>query len=621
MPDDAGKNTDAKENEYLEPANKLLKREGSFKDVLSEGPSACTGSEDEPVSVITEYETDHWNTNQHDEDSADYESANSPMGSQDYHSDAAMEEAKAAAMEKDAEPDAATPDAEDAELNDAPRAEDAERAKQQRRDESVLGSQDEQYHSRRILMASRDRSVRVVLKKRDQSREMDRNQTDPSLMSEAPWKRRRGSKDAYLCRSRGHKNRSRSRQMREPMRLKPRWGDEIESEVTLGVHISKNLKRRGPFCSKDPTLLKTMRPERKRSLPTFFGKGNFMLSNWTMSKWADPKLVGAKLKIAPFGCIVMIMSSEVAATDEIVVWLSDLANRDKAIVVGKPVRDDLQKEILQEKAVYRLSDTVFVALHKAKVHCAVQVVWSARSRGKAEKKLRFCSLHLTLNDTRQAKKEMTLGIIDVKDVLSAADVDAVVSWVVMDRIAILTGHFGTDKWMIERIAKEANAIHDEVLAQWITFPSRSRGKASWTHPTYFMCFGFHREVRMPEPQELPPDWEIGSDLYREMIECGDVPEWTANDMGSAYVPQLGLIKMKQINFERWCPFVLQTCLWVGTSTPSLKCQAAQIARSGGKSGQHKGHHKGQGNESGQGRGSTAVTWHWWQGQWCNWSDW
>jgi len=368
-------------------------------------------------------------------------------------------------------------------------------------------------------------------------------------------------------------------------------------------------------------LLKTMRPERKRSLPTFFGKGNFMLSNWTMSKLADPKLVGAKLKIAPFGCIVMIMSSEVAATDKIFVWLSDLANRDKAIVAGKPVRDDLQKEILQEKAVYRLSDTVFVALHKAKVHCAVQVVWSARSRGKAEKKLRFCSLHLTLNDTRQAKKEMTIGIIDVKDALSEVDVDAVVSWVVMDRIAILTGHFGTDRLMIERIAKEANAIHDEVLAQWITFPSRSRGKASWTHPTYFMCFGFHREVRMPEPQELPPDWEIGSDLYREMIECGDVPEWTANDMGSAYVPQLGLIKMKQINFQRWCPFVLQTCLWVGTSTPSLKCQAAQIARSGGKSGQHKGHHKGQGNESGQGRGSTAVTWHWRQGQWWNSSDW
>jgi hypothetical protein len=61
-PNDAGKNTDAKENEYIEPANKLLKPLRSFKDVLSEGPSAAAGSDDEPSSVVTEYEAPHWNT-------------------------------------------------------------------------------------------------------------------------------------------------------------------------------------------------------------------------------------------------------------------------------------------------------------------------------------------------------------------------------------------------------------------------------------------------------------------------------------------------------------------------------------------------------------------------------
>ena len=259
-PKDAGKNTDAKENEYIVPANKFLEAVRCCKAMLSGEPSAAAGSDDEPSSVLTECEAEHWNTWEHDESSVDFESAKSPMGSEDYNSDAAMEEATAAAMEKDAKPDAATPDAEDAELNDAPRAEDAERAKQQRRDESVLGSQDEQYHSQRIFRQSRDRSVRVVLKKRDRSREMDRNQTDPSLMSEAPWKRRRGSKDAYLCRSRGHKNRSRSRQMREPMRLKPRWGDEIESEVTLGVLETTRsiLFQRSDFAKNNASRTKTI---------------------------------------------------------------------------------------------------------------------------------------------------------------------------------------------------------------------------------------------------------------------------------------------------------------------------------------------------------------------------
>ncbi len=650
-PKNAGKNTDAKENEYIEPANKFLKAVRSCKDVVSGGPSAAAGSDDERSSVVTEFEVPHWNTVEHQEEDVDYEEANSPISSEDGDeptegggtTDAAMEEAMAyaesngatAAMgmsdaalgniiarhrSRGAHSDPPIP-APPTDANHAtPDAEDAERAKQQRRDEAVLRSQKEQQHPKRIFMVSRDRGERVLLKKRDRSREMDRKKKDPSWMRDAPWRRRRGSKHESRSRSRGHKNRSRSRS-RGPMRLKPRWGDEVESQVTIGVNISRKLVRRGPFSSKDPTLLKAMRPAPKGPLPALFGEGNFMISTWTMNKFADPKLVGAKLKTAPFGCIVIIMSSEVAARDEIAMWLSELAKQDAEIVVGKPVCDALQHEILQEKAVYRLSGNAFAAIHRAKVCNCSLVVWSARSRGEGDQQLRFCSMHLDLDDTRQAMKEMTLGIIDVKDVLSADDIESVVTWIVMDRVAILTGNFGKDQWMVQQIAMKANAIHDEALAQWITFPSRSRGQEFWTHPTYFVCFGFHRGVCMPMPQELPPGWQIGYDLFHEMIHRDDMPEWPENDMGSAYVPKLGLIKMKEIDFDRWCPFVIQTCLWAGTSTPSLKSQEAQMARSRGKSGQHKGHHKGQGNESGQGRGNTAVTGHWWQGQWWNSWDW
>ena len=207
-PKDAGKNTDAKENEYIVPANKFLEAVRCCKAMLSGEPSAAAGSDDEPSSVVTEFDVPHWNTGEHDEENVDYESANSPISSEDCNTDAATEELTSAWTSATTSP-ASTPDAEDAELNDAHRAEDAERAKQQRRDESVLGSQDEQYHSKRIFMEGcfedrSDRSVRVALKKRYRSREMDRNQKDPSLMSEAPWKRRRGSKDACLSRSRGH---------------------------------------------------------------------------------------------------------------------------------------------------------------------------------------------------------------------------------------------------------------------------------------------------------------------------------------------------------------------------------------------------------------------------------
>ncbi len=79
-------------------------------------------------------------------------------------------------------------------------------------------------------------------------------------------------------------------------------------------------------------------------MPATVGQGNFMIATWTVSKFADPNEVGAKLKTAPFGCIVIIMSSEVAARDEIAMWLSELAKQDAEIVVGKPVCDALQHE-------------------------------------------------------------------------------------------------------------------------------------------------------------------------------------------------------------------------------------------------------------------------------------
>ena len=53
-----------------------------------------------------------------------------------------------------------------------------------------------------------------------------------------------------------------------------------------------------------------------------------MIATWTVSKFANPNEVGAKLKTAPFGCIVIIMSSAVADNDAIALWLFELAKQD-----------------------------------------------------------------------------------------------------------------------------------------------------------------------------------------------------------------------------------------------------------------------------------------------------
>ena len=187
---------------------------------------------------------------------------------------------------------------------------------------------------------------------------------------------------------------------------------------------------------------------------------------------------------------------------------------------------------------------------------------------------------------------MNIGIIDVKDVLSPEYLESLVAWIVMGRVSILTGNVGKNQNMVRR-----------GLAQWIKFWRRSRGEWGWwAHPTFFLCFGYFRSVTMAMPTSLPHGWHIGNDLFDEMIDLDEMPQWPLNDMGSAFVPNLGSIKMKSINFERWCHNMIQTCLWTGTSTPSRSSQARQTDRSRGKSGKDKGQHKGKGKEYGKGKG-------------------
>jgi hypothetical protein len=52
-----------------------------------------------------------------------------------------------------------------------------------------------------------------------------------------------------------------------------------------------------------------------------------------------------------------------------------------------------------------------------------------------------------------------------------------------------------------------------------------------------------------------------------------MPMWERNDFGSAFVQNLGHIKMKAPDWKRWFDGCFQTCLWLGTATPSKKSQA------------------------------------------------
>ena len=124
---------------------------------------------------------------------------------------------------------------------------------------------------------------------------------------------------------------------------------------------------------------------------------------------------------------------------------------------------------------------------------------------------------------------------------------------------------------------------------------RSRGPC--VHPSYFLFFGYHQRIKIPDPfPEMKRDWVLGADILEEMIPIEELPWWPENQRGTAFVPNLGSIKMKDVNWTKWIPNMFQTCFWLGTATPGRGSQEKQMQNDE----EAKGKGKGKRNEARQG---------------------
>ena len=93
------------------------------------------------------------------------------------------------------------------------------------------------------------------------------------------------------------------------------------------------------------------------------------------------------------------------------------------------------------------------------------------------------------------------------------------------------------------------------------------------HPGYFLLYGYFRDITWSKYNDtLGEGLELGKDIEDDMILESKVPQWTKNLEGNAFVPNLGNIKMKPPDWSKWWSHTFQTCLWLGTATPSKKSQ-------------------------------------------------
>ena len=131
---------------------------------------------------------------------------------------------------------------------------------------------------------------------------------------------------------------------------------------------------------------------------------------------------------------------------------------------------------------------------------------------------------------------------------------------------------------VRELAVEAGAVGNGPCSQQLLMlNNRSREWETYTHPRYLLFLGFYRQITWYEPIG-PGGFVMGRDVEAELIPVKDVPSWPLNEVGSAHVPKLGNIKMKDPDFEKWCMGSFQTCVWMGTSTPIYKRQLESLRR-------------------------------------------
>jgi len=293
-------------------------------------------------------------------------------------------------------------------------------------------------------------------------------------------------------------------------------------------------------------------------LPASIGQSNLMIANWVVGKECDPRAFAEKLKYAPFDLVVVVLTTAVEESHDIWQHLDQMAS-------DNPHDDECIAEVLKEKAAMRVTKTVFAVLHRAKVRSCKFRTWSIRSHGEG---IAFGTLYLDIDTSRQRLKAFKIGVLDARRVASESHVAALAEWVVQNRLAMLTGFFGNHQELISRLAALSGAVWQTPLYQEVR-ARRSRGWQRFVQPSYFLLFGFYRAIRWPTEEAVPPDnFQLGDDIWDGMIPAERVPCWDDNEEGSVFVPNHGNVKMKPVDWERWCPHTFQTCVWLGTATPS-----------------------------------------------------
>ena len=154
-----------------------------------------------------------------------------------------------------------------------------------------------------------------------------------------------------------------------------------------------------------------------------------------------------------------------------------------------------------------------------------------------------------------------------------------------DEVRFLCGIFEVDKAQLEDVCRSCGAMGPVPFYQpW----QLKGGQLTVTHPLYIIPFGrCKRQVDVKGPPSEMPDWLWG---HPSQFNVDFLPEIPVGGPHRWHLRDLGKVKQKAVDLQRWVPNVHQVLLWVGSSRngrPMLGRQQQQRYERGG-------HHRSRG---------------------------
>ena len=238
---------------------------------------------------------------------------------------------------------------------------------------------------------------------------------------------------------------------------------------------------------------------------------------------------------------------------------------------------------LEDKQIVELGTRgrMYCVLHRDKVRSEMFEERCLRSCEAQSRDIEFGTLTVQLHSSRTDDEFVRIGVLDVRHYCSEDDTRALAQWIILHRVAALTGFFCnpymgqfphpqfSERDPLTRLAVLTNAIGSAPWYQLVEMDPGQNGLL-FAHPSVFLFFGYDTQIKVPElePNINDAGIDLGIDVCSDMVEERQIPVWPRNDMGSAYVPHLRHIKMQQVDWARWFNGCFQT--WVRVGKPSTR---------------------------------------------------